>query len=309
MAQRYGGAHSPPPREPLPREAAGEGRVQPGSAPRPAAPYEGARAVRAGARVNVLFLAPLPLAISAFAAEPMVMAMRLGALGLMELSAWLTREGVRAQEAYEARRIARRPAFPRKIFGAVFMGLGLGLAGLAGGSVLNAAIFGVLGAALHLLAFGPDPLHDKGMEGVDTFQTDRVARAVEGAETRLDEMREAIRRTRDRALEARVERFEATVRRMLRTIEDDPRDLTAARKFLTVYLAGARDATRKFADLAARGAGADARADYERLLDDLESGFASKTQALMQDNRTDLDVEIEVLRERLAREGVALKNE
>jgi hypothetical protein len=287
MAQRFGGEYSP----------SEDGKN----------PYEGAKRTRAGGRVNFLFIAPLPLVVTAFFKEPVGLAMTLGALSLLILAAWLTREGVLAQEAYEARKIARRPALPRKIFGSVLTGAGLALVGLAGGSLLNAVIFALLGAVLHFASFGPDPMRDKGMEGIDTFQTDRVARAVEEAEKRLSEMKDAILRARDRKLEARVDGFQATVRDMFRTIEEDPRDLTASRKYLSVYLVGARDATAKFADIYARGRDAGARADYEKLLDDLEAGFAQRTELLLSDNRSDLDVEIEVLRERLAREGVAME--
>ena len=91
---------------------------------------------------------------------------------------------------------------------------------------------------------------------------------------------------------------------MFRTIENDPRDLTAARKYLSVYLMGARDATVKFADIYARSRDAGARADYIALLDDLEANFTGKTQKLLIEDRSDLTVEIDVLRERLAREGV-----
>ena len=49
-----------------------------------------------------------------------------------------------------------------------------------------------------------------------------------------------------------------------------------------------------------------ARADYEALLDDLETNFARRTSALLTDNRSDLDIEIGVLRDRLKREGVQL---
>ena len=111
------------------------------------------------------------------------------------------------------------------------------------------------------------------------------------------------RRAGDRSLEARVERFAATARAMFRGVEADPRDLTAARKYLSVYLTGARDATVKFADLWRSNRDAGARAEYEALLDDLETNFARRTQALLSDDRTDLDVEISVLRERLQREG------
>jgi hypothetical protein len=71
-----------------------------------------------------------------------------------------------------------------------------------------------------------------------------------------------------------------------------------------IYLQGARDATVKFADLYARTRDAQARADYEALLTDLEQNFAARTQKLLSDDATDVTVEIEVLRERLQREGV-----
>ena len=289
MARRFGGRFSPD-----------------GAAPdAPAAPaFRGRTRTRAGFRVNLLFVLPLPLALRAFRAEPVVMAQYLGALGLLILAAWLTREGIRAQEAYEARKVARRPAIPRKIFASVLTGAGLGLAGLAGHGPVDAAVFAVLGAVLHGFSFGLDPLRDKGMEGIDTFQQDRVARVVDEAETHLAAMRDAIRIAEDRRLEARVERFQQTAREMFRTVEEDPRDLAAARKYLGVYLLGARDATAKFADLYARTGDKAARADYEALLTDLEQNFTARTRKLLLDNRADMDVEIEVLRERLQREGL-----
>jgi hypothetical protein len=111
----------------------------------------------------------------------------------------------------------------------------------------------------------------------------------------------------DRALDARLEQFQTTVRDMLRTVEDDPRDLTAARKYLGVYLMGARDAAVKYADLATRAPNPEARENFLALLADLERNFTAKTRALMADSSADLDIEIEVLRERLEREGVHLE--
>jgi 5-bromo-4-chloroindolyl phosphate hydrolysis protein len=156
-----------------------------------------------------------------------------------------------------------------------------------------------MGAALHLGAFGADPLKDKGMEGIDVFQTDRVAKAIAEAEAHLDAMKDAILRAGDGQMERRVERFAAAARTLFRSVEQDPRDLTAARKYLSVYLMGARDATVKFADLYARTRDAAARADYDALLTDLETTFAARTRDLMSSSRTDLDVEIAVLRDRL----------
>ncbi|MFU8779073.1 MAG: 5-bromo-4-chloroindolyl phosphate hydrolysis family protein [Roseovarius sp.] len=295
MAQRFGGKYSP---DGADKDAPGPDRGG----------FRGARRTRAGGRVNLLFFAPLPLAARAFASGPVDLAFNLAALGALLLAAWLTREGIQAQEAYEARKIARRPAIPRKIFASVLTGLGLGLAGYASGSgLIEPLIYATLGAVLHSFAFGLDPLKDKGMAGVDSFQSDRVARVVDQAEEYLRAMTEALRRAGDRQAETRLERFQITVRDMLRTVEDDPRDLTAARKYLGVYLMGARDATVKFADLHARAPNPAARDKYLALLGDLEQNFTAKTRALMQDNSTDLDIEIDVLRDRLEREGVHLE--
>lgn len=296
MARRHVGRYSPE----------GQARAEPaaGATPSPGA-YRGAARARAGGRVNLLFLAPLPLIWAAFSSGPAGLILNLAALGLMLLAAWLTREGILAQEAYAARKIARRPAFPRKIAASLLTGAGLAVAGFAAsGDLLAPMIYAVVGAALHLLAFGPDPMRDKGMEGIDAFQTDRVARAVDKAESYLKGMTEAVKRAGDRHAETRVARFQASVRAMLRTVENDPRDLTGARKYLTVYLMGARDATVKFADIHARSRAPGAREDYFALLADLEGNFTAKTRALLSDDTSDLEVEIEVLRERLKREGI-----
>lgn len=298
MAQRYGGKFSPGEAGRVPKT--GAGRSGPGQPP-----YSGKRRTKAGGRINILFFAPIPLALRAFQQEPTGLAINLVAFGILMLAAWLTREGLIAEEAYDARRVAKRPAIPRKIFASVLTGAGLFVAGLtANDSLLSPVIFAILGTILHSLAFGIDPLKDKGIEGIDSFQSDRVARAVDEAEKHLKAMSEAIARTNDRALVTRVEGFQRTARAMFRTVEEDPRDLTGARKYLGVYLLGAKDATVKFADLYGRTRDPKARADYEALLDDLEKTFAARTEKMLLDDRSDLDVEIEVLRERLEREGV-----
>ncbi|MDQ2094979.1 5-bromo-4-chloroindolyl phosphate hydrolysis family protein [Rhodalgimonas zhirmunskyi] len=297
MAQRFGGKFSP--------QGESKGTSTPSTPPSGA--YRDARRTRAGGRVNLLFLAPLPLIWQAFGNGPQALALNLAALAALLLAAWLTREGLLAQEAYEARKVARRPAIPRKMLGSALTGIGLAVASFAAkGTLVEPVIYGLIGAALHLAAFGADPMKNKGMEGVDEFQTDRVARMVDKAEEHLAAMSDAIKRAHDREAETRLARFQTHVRDLLRTVENDPRDLTAARKFMGIYLMGARDATVKFADIQSRSPDAQARADYFSLLDDLEASFKGKTKTLLLDDRTDLTVEIDVLRDRLKREGIHL---
>lgn len=284
MAQRFGGRYSPGAQDvPQPKGPAVH-------------PLE--------SRVKWITIAAIPFLIGAFWQGPLGLVTNLAAFGIVALGGLLTREGLTAEAAYDARRVARRPAWPRKLFGGVLTGLGLAVGAWAPGAVAGAALIGMAGLALHYLAFGPDPMRDKGMEGVDTFQQDRVARFIAEGEDYLKGMQDAIRRVNDPRLEARVVVFAETARELFRRVEEDPGDLAAARRYLGVYLMGARDATVKFADLYAQTRDAQARADYEALLTDLEGNFAARTRSLIEGGRTDFDIEMQVLRDRLAREGI-----
>lgn len=284
MTQRFGGRYSPGAQDvPQPKGA-------------PAHPLE--------SRVKWITVAAIPFLIGAFWQGPLGLVTNLAAFGIVALGGVLTREGLQAEAAYDARRVARRPAWPRKLAGGVLTGLGLAIGAWAPGAVAGAALIGMAGLALHYLAFGPDPMRDKGMEGIDSFQQDRVARFVAEGEGYLKGTQDAILRSGDARLQARVAVFAETARELFRRVEEDPGDLAAARRYLGVYLMGARDATVKFADLYAQTRDAAARADYEALLSDLEGNFAARTRSLIEEGRTDFDIEMQVLRERLAREGV-----
>jgi 5-bromo-4-chloroindolyl phosphate hydrolysis protein len=286
MAERFGGKFSP----------------QGGSdaAPNAVVPVQAEARPVGGWRASVLFLSAFLFLFPAFGDGPRDMLLGLLAGGCLILSAWLSREGLRAEAAYNARKLARRPAFPRKLAGAVLTGAALAIGGvIAGQGLVYPALYALVGAALHLGTFGLDPMADKGMEGIDTFQVNRVAQAVEEGEKHIAAMKDAILRAKDRALERRVDQFASVARGLFRTIEGDPGDLTAARKYLSVYLMGARDATVKFADHYAQTRDPATRSEYEALLTDLETTFAEKTTAFLSNSRTDLDVEVAVLRDRL----------
>ncbi|MFQ1701739.1 5-bromo-4-chloroindolyl phosphate hydrolysis family protein [Loktanella agnita] len=294
MAQRFGGKYSPD-----------------GSGPQADAVREQAvdqrNVASAGARAKWLFIPPVILVFTGFGDGPVTLITALVGGGVLALAAWLLREGLKAEAAYHARRVARRPAIPRKMLAAGLTGTGATLAAYSGDTgMIGSVLYGVAALGLHVTAFGIDPLSDKQMQGVDTRQQDRVARVVDKAEAHLDVMNAQIAALSDRKLDLRVASFQAVARKMIRTVEEDPRDLTAARKFLGVYLMGARDTAIKFADLYGRTKDADARASFEALLDDLEQNFAAKTQKMLLDDRSDMDIEINVLRDRLQREGVHL---
>ncbi|WP_339111958.1 5-bromo-4-chloroindolyl phosphate hydrolysis family protein [Thioclava sp. GXIMD2076] len=292
MARRFSGRYSPD----APPRSAGQEDIPTERLPRPEHPYEG--------RPFWLAVCALPFLFGAFGDGPVGLARGILGFGFCAGAALLLREGLKAQAAYEARGKARRPALPRKILGSLGFGLGLAIGAQEMG--LTGAIgCGLIGTVLGLVAFGIDPLKDKGLEGIDPFQQERAAEAIATGEAHLAAMREAIARACTPQLTARVEIFATHARDLFRTVEEDPNDLRAARRYLTLYLEGARDATIRFADLYAQTRDAEARAGYETLLDDLERNFTAKSRQLIESGREGLEIEIDVLRERLEREGIA----
>lgn len=292
MAQRYGGKYSPPGATAGPKDPA-------------LAPVDDRVVDAAGAKATVLFVPAVVLVAFSFGSGPVTLVTALIAAAILTLAAWLLRDGLRASAAYDARAIARRPALPRKMLASALTGVGVALAAYTGDSgIIGSVLYGAAALGLHVAAFGIDPLKDKRMEGVDVYQQDRVARVVDEAEDYLAATTTHAASLNDRALDTRVAGFTAAARRMIRTVEEDPRDLTEARRYLGVYLMGARDATVKFVEVTKKGADPKARADYEALLTDLEQNFASRTAKMLEGGKADMDIEIKVLRDRLQREGV-----
>ncbi len=291
MARRYGGRYSP------------DGNDH--NAPPPGAPDQ-PRVDPAGTRATLLFVPPILLVLFSLGSGPAALVAALAGAGALTLAAWLLRDGLRAEAAWAARPVARRPALPRKMLASALTGIGVALAAWTGDSgIVGSALYGVAALALHVAAFGIDPLRDKKIDGLDDYQQDRVARVVDEAEAHLAAMRSAIAALGDRKLDARVLGFQSRARMMIRGVEQDPGDLTQARRYLGVYLMGARDASIKFADLWQRSRDNAARAEYESLLTDLEQNFAQRTERMLEGDRTDMDIEIKVLRDRLARDGYA----
>lgn len=300
--QKYRGAHSPEAKD-------GEAVVDAAAAPKFRAPVK-----RGFMGANFLFFVPLPLLFDGFSkmkdAAPFSMLVSFGCFALLVLSAWVLREGLKAEIAFNARKIARPPAVPRKMLAAALTGTGVAIATMFGWDkgLIAAIIFGGFAAGAHIAAFGIDPLRKKGLEGQSDFDVDRVARAVEKSEALIAQITAAAGRIGERDIETKVGHLTTSVQEMLRTVENDPRDLNRARKYMTVYLTGARDATVKFADLYARSKDAEKRTEYLSLISDLETSFDGQREALLRDNASDLDIEIEVLQERLQREGHLAEN-
>lgn len=306
-AKKFGGQHSPQGSRPA------DGAAQ---SPKPNK-FRGRSAASVDVRSLLMFFFPTPLLFAAFSAlgdgAAVRMLVLLAAYASLMLGAWLLREGQRAQVAFEERAIAKAPAFPRKLFAAALTGIGVFIAAFMsrsaggifefGGNVISSALFGGLAVVTHIASFGIDPMKSKGFDEINASEMDRVHAAIDKAETKLKSIEDLAHQLRDREIDDKVTALNSSVRDMIKLVEEDPRDLSRARRYLGVYLKGAEEATRKYADNHERLNDPKLRGEYLDLLGDLEQSFSRGKETLLLDDRVDLEVEIEVLRERLQQEG------
>jgi hypothetical protein len=223
----------------------------------------------------------------------------------------LVESGLRAEFDYVRRAVAQAPRPPRKLFGAVAVALGVFVGGLGATgaglplSLLFAAVAGV-GCAL---AYGLDPSKDKGLAPELArkagFSTEQVIEALSEAEGKLREIEQLAGGLHNRELTARLDRIVAQGRAVLAQIEKDPSDLRRARRFLVTYLDGTRDVVRKYQAQQSDLADTELAENFRHVLDTVERVFAEQEDVLKRNETMDLEVQIEVLRTQLEREGVA----
>lgn len=272
--------------------------------------YQGAPARFPTIKGLMLFVLPLPVLFAA-----------IGALGRGNLSnlfdnavcyglflwgALLLRRGLRTEADYTRRQVAKAP-WPLKTLGSAVIALATALTAWSSAqySLPIAVVFGGLALLGCYLSYGFDPRGAKRFtdrDGVDT--TDRVIEALTQAEDSIAAIERATRDIRNAEFNSRLRRIVAQARQILAMLEEDPRDLRRARKFLNVYLDGAKQVTEGYAKTHGRVTAPELEDNFRRVLTTIEEVFTEQQQKLLETDVTDLDVQIEVLSTQLKREGV-----
>ena len=270
----------------------------------------GKRRARFKKRTLGLLVAASPLLFAAIGSlaggNAIGMGTNIGLFALFAFAVFLIRQGEEAEAAYLDRTYASPPGLPRKLLGSLVLGGATVLTGLFGWDigVIQSLGLGVLAAGASLLTFGLDPMRAKGEVSLSGVTPQMVEEAISEAEDRLEGIDRAAADIVDRPLRDRLSKITARGRDILARIEEDPSDLRRARKFLKVYLEGALEATRKYARSQHDLGDSDMYLKFRSLLDDMQATFDQQHEKLLTNDRIDLDVEIDVLAERLNRETV-----
>jgi len=268
------------------------------------------RKVYAGVKGLLLFVLPLPLLFKAVGGlwggnlESVVATG--GAYALCLAGALLMRKGLVNEIRHEERPFTRSVPVPLKTAGASLIGIGTVVAAhlAAGQNLVISILFGIGAIAGTFMAYGFDPKKKAMAAGNHGVGRDQFAQTLSEAYAKIDHINETRLRIQSREFQERLGNIVAGSQRILQAIEEDPRDLRRARKFLNVYLDGIGKVSEKYILTHPKTQTPVLEENYRNLLVDMENVCNEQYDKLMQNDVFDLDVQIEVLSTRLKREGV-----
>jgi len=260
-------------------------------------------------RALLLFWLPMPLlaalAVSlAKGALVQVLVDGLG-LGLFLYAGVLARRGLANEAHYHSRRVANPPPPLKTVAAGLIAIASTGVSHFSAGYSLAAAL--LLGAGAFLgfyLLYGLDPRQLKRPRPNSDVNSEQLVAALEEGYKDIAAIETASSRIRNSEFRERLDRITILAERILAHIESDPRQLRRTRKFLNVYLDGVQQVTAGYARSHASGQTRELEDNFRRTLVSIEQVFTEQYQKLHESNLLDLDVQIEVLRNQLEREGV-----
>lgn len=260
-------------------------------------------------RGYLLYVLALPLIPAALIAllrgNVAVLVTELAAIGLLNGGAWLVRQGIK-RELDMRRRFERGPPWKALGYAATVLGVFVVSHLLIGNGIAFAAIVAALAGLGCVLAYGTDaPAARLAIPAGSDYSSEEAITMLADAEERVDGLERAASTIRNAEIRARLRDIAALARQILAELANDPRDLRRARKFLNVYLDGAVRVTENYARTHPQTQSGELEERFRAVLVTIERVFAEQQQKLLANDVLDLDVQIEVLKTQLEREGVA----
>ncbi len=259
----------------------------------------------------LLFLFPLPILgalVVSLAKGNMAGVLGDACAGLLFFVGALSmRRGLAIEEDYRHRSIAVPPKIPFKTVGGVAVAVATAIAAYygAGHSVGIALSFAVGAFAGCYLTYGSDPSKAKGpIAAHHAYTTEEVINALQDATQRVKQIERANREIHNQEMHNRLRRIVESTHKILQLIEEDPRDLRRARKFLNTYLEGTQRITEGYVKMTQQTHSDALAENFRNVLVTIEDVFQEQHRKLLENDVLDLDVQIEVLATQLKREGV-----
>ncbi len=212
----------------------------------------------------------------------------------------MAKKGFLYKEEYERSKLAKAPKTPFLKYGAIALGITLFYISffVAGHSLINALFIGIIATVGFYLYYGFDPTEDK-IDKIDGISADLVIESINKAKNKLIDIKNGAKKIDDTTLSQKLDIAIQKADSILDTIQEDPKDIRVARKFLVVYIDGIGKVVESYTKLDEGDIDPDTKERLYRLMDDVQNRFDSELDRLKRNNQFDLDVHIDVLKKQI----------
>jgi len=246
-----------------------------------------------------LFAVPLFLSVVLALLQTNVKAFLLNGIGFVLLLGVLTlaKKGFAQEREYKERTLAKAPKVPYKNIAGILLGVvTFYTAYVAGGAPFAKSIFlSIISIAGWFLYYGSDPKADK-LENLGDISAEFVLETIGEAQSKLDAIRTHMKQIHDTALHQKLSGAMKQAEAILQTIQEDPKDVRVARKFLIVYIDGIAKVTDSYTQLEEEKIDDATKARLHTLMAEVQTRFEKELERLKGNNQFDLDVRIDTLK-------------
>lgn len=232
----------------------------------------------------------------------------LGAVILYAISAYFIARSNYYASQLSQRKWSRPNSTPWKISAALFSAAATVLVAyfIVDNSIFISLGYGLLTFCGMALFYGFDAKDTSKHTQLSGVSAEELTDAFNEAEGKIDNIRTAARKLRssNKVLAKRLVHIADNSQGILKIINDDPKDLRQARKFLKVYLDGTQSVVSKYAARDHLQDDDTIKSNLDKVLDTIESVIIEQRDKLLKNDMLDLDVQIEVLQTQLTHEGI-----
>lgn len=259
----------------------------------------------------LLAILPLPLLLvivqSLVSANVIKLLAAVVSLALFWFSVWLLRIAHVLEWESQKRKWNRASRFPHRYTASLAVALGVGLVSwiILQHSIIFAVITGFLACFGVILRYGKDPQYDHQNDTkLVGVTTEELVEILDEAEANIQSIEKSAKSIGNTELKSRLRKICKKTREILAIIEEDPKDLRRARKFLKVYLQSAQKVASQYAGKPHLNTRIELETNFRNVLQTIESVIDEQKDKLLENDILDLDVKIEVLQAQLKHEGV-----
>ena len=249
-----------------------------------------------------IFLAPLFIAIvmSLLMLETKAFIMNIIAFSLFFATARASGTGLEQEQKYYTTILTKAPKTPYKMIAGILLGVStLFTASFAGYQPIWIGLFlGIVATIGYFLYYGFDPRVDK-LNNIGDISAEFVLETLATARGKLSSIEKDMESIKDHKLNSKLKIAVDRAYEILKNIEEDPKDLRVARKFIIVYIDGIKKVTKSYTEMDEKEINNETKERLYSLLSDVEKRFDKELIRLKKNNQFDLDVHIDVLKEQI----------